>query len=123
NPNVQKVIFRAELSLSYASFDTSVPSSSFANDTKAFTFNQYNATITPQVVFNFYNKDKVKLYADAGVGINISMYTNEKYTENNMYGLQVQTPYPLNSVWLNFPVQAGAVLNKHIEVFVSYIPA
>jgi len=115
NPDVQKLVFRAELSLSYANprFDYTVyyqPDDS--NITATTSFSQYSATLTPQLIFNFYNSTSFKAYVDLGLGLNFSVYNNTK--------IYNATKSDLKSYWTNLPVQLGIVLNKNIELSVSY---
>ncbi|MBS1527692.1 MAG: hypothetical protein JST19_18750, partial [Bacteroidetes bacterium] len=78
NPEVQKLIFRMELSFSYNSprFQYVVADPTVDNNvTKTYSFDQYSATLTPQVILNLYNKNNFKIYADAGFGLNFSLYS------------------------------------------------
>lgn len=65
NANIQKLIFRAEVSLSYIN-----PKIEGKNGSVS--FKQYTATITPQLMLNIYNTEALKVYLDAGVGFNFS---------------------------------------------------
>ena len=111
NPEIQKVIFRTDVSLSYIDPKMEKKDASLS-------FRQYTATITPQLIINVFNKDDVKVYLDAGVGFNISQYTNKAYASVFYYSNGF--PYNMSSFWLNLPVQAGVVLNKRVELFTSY---
>lgn len=115
NKNVQQFIFRAELSLWYAKprfqylvYDASIND----NDLSTTFFSQYTATLTPQVLFNFYNKDSFKIYIDGGIGLNFSSYSNGK--------LRVGTVNDFDSFWPNFPVQAGVIIAKKLDFSVTY---
>lgn len=111
NPDIQKLIFRTEVSLSYIN-------PKIERKDAAVSFTQYTATITPQLILNVYNEDAVKVYLGAGVGFNLSQYTDKAYTSTFYYSNGF--PYTMNSFWLNFPVQAGLVLNKRVELFALY---
>lgn len=115
NKNVQQFIFRADLSLWYAKprfqylvYDASIND----NDLSTTFFSQYTATLTPQVLFNFYNKDSFKIYIDGGIGLNFSSYSNSK--------LRVGTVNDFDSFWPNFPVQAGVIIAKKMDFSVTY---
>ena len=121
NPNVQRLIFRAELSLSYVSAKLSYPESGQTvpiNGT--YTFNQYTATITPQLIFNAYNKDNFKIYIDAGVGFNFSAYSNNKVTTPQT-NVTTNRPYDLEPYYASLPIQAGIVLNKKIDIAFTFV--
>lgn len=111
NPDIQKLIFRTEVSLSYIN-----PKIEQTNASVSFT--QYTAAITPQLILNIYNRDAVKVYLDAGVGFNFSKYTDKTYSSTFYYSNGI--PYTMKPIWLNFPVQTGVVLNNRVELFASY---
>ena len=115
NPNVQQFIFRAELSYSYAdgSFNRPVTADNSVVTNYNYSFTQRNATIKPQLIYNFYNTDKLKFYVDGGVGINLSSYA-DKTTGTN------PTPLILQSVWASYSLQAGVVFNRKIEIYFNY---
>lgn len=115
NKNVQQFIFRTELSLWYSKprFQYLVYEASINDNYLSSTFfDQYTATLTPQVIFNFYNKDNFKIYIDGGVGLNFSSYSNSK--------LRIGAVNELDSFWPNFPVQAGIIINKKLNFSVTY---
>jgi hypothetical protein len=113
NPNVQQFALRAELSFSYINPKFNLPYG------QVYTFNQYTASITPQILFNFYNKDTFKAYIDGGISFNFSAYTNDKITGQTNSDLQ-KKPYDLEPYWANFPLQTGIIINKKIEAYFSY---
>ena len=125
NPNVQRLVFRTELSFSYVNPKYSFPlvanevnaNGSDANET--YQFKQYTASITPQILFNIYNKDKLKVYLDAGLAFNFSAYADDKLVIPNN-SITEKTPYTLEAFWSNFPVQAGVTINKKIEICFTY---
>ena len=112
NPTIQQFIFRAEVSFSY--IDPKFEAKQVNGSTYGpFSFNQYTATFTPQLIFNAFNKDHIKIYIDAGLGLNISGYSNSKLVIEG-------APYKLDSFWFNIPLQAGVVFNKKLEIFFTY---
>jgi hypothetical protein len=123
NPQVQHLIFRVEVSASYANPRYSYTSPSY---NLLYEYNQYTASVTPQILLNLYNKDNFKIYIDGGWAFNFSTYSNNKsfgrYDDPTLgTTTPVNDPYKLEAFWSNFPVQAGVVLNKRWEVFATYI--
>jgi len=112
NPNVQQLVLRTELTLTYVSAKFSTPSNTF------YSFNQYTAGIAPQVLFNIYNRDSFKFYIDGGVSFNLSTYTNSKLI--SLTSNEQETPYSLETYWASFPLQAGMVFNRKIELAFTY---
>jgi hypothetical protein len=116
NPNVQQFIFRSELSFSYSNgyFNRPVESITGNYTTYNLKFTQYTTSLTPQLLFNLYNTDKLKFYIDGGITLNLSSYGNRNSAENN------QSPLELQSFWAYFPFQAGVVFNKRTEIYFTY---
>ncbi len=116
NPNVQQFIFRTELSFSYSNglFNRTVQSIDGNYVTYNYKFTQYTTSLTPQLLFNVYNTDKLKFYIDGGVTLNLSSYGYNNAAEVNQNSLQ------LNSFWAYFPFQAGVVFNKKTEIYFTY---
>jgi len=116
NPNVQQLIFRAELSYSYANAEfnqninevNGTPSAIYS-----FSFTQYSTSLTPQFLYNVYNTDKLKIYLDAGATLNFLSYSN-----NSANGSQ--SVLALKSFWADYPFQAGVVFNRKIEIHFTY---
>ncbi|HTE00891.1 MAG TPA: hypothetical protein VK668_16480 [Mucilaginibacter sp.] len=127
NPNVQRFVFRAELSLSYVAPRYYYPVTvSGAGANEVYKFNQYTAAITPQVLINLYNKDDLKIYVDGGVALNFSAYSNNVFTIENApanvtESTTVKEPYKLESFYANFPLQVGVTLNKKFEIYLTRI--
>ncbi len=119
NPNVQQFIFRSELSFSYSNglFNRTVQTVLGTSNTYNYKFTQYTAALTPQLLYNFYNTDKLKFYIDGGVTLNFSGYQYNNDVEVNQNALTLQ------SFWAYFPLQAGVVFNKRTEVYFSYSTA
>lgn len=128
NPSVQQLIFRTEVALTYINpqilgyYDYA--SYLAKNNSETISFDQYNASVTPQLIVNIYNTDSFKFYIDAGVCFNFSVYKNSKrrFDSTSFSGTtssQYIQPYDMELSWANFPLQAGIVLNKRIEIFVS----
>jgi hypothetical protein len=120
NPNVQRFIFRTELSFSYITPRFYYPATvNNENVNQVYSFNQYTSSITPQILINIYDKDAFKFYLDAGISINYSVYTNDKIFTPNVG--TTEKPYHLEPFWSNFPLQIGVMLNKRIEIHLARI--
>ena len=120
NPNVQQFIFRLELAYSYVNgrFTGNVEQDGNTIDVFDYQFGQHTATLTPQFIFNVYNQDKLKVYVDAGVAVNLSGYTNTAPV-NELTGTNL-SPLTLRPLWAYYPMQVGVVLNKKIEFSFTY---
>ena len=116
NPNVQQFIFRSELSFSYSNglFNRTVQTITGSEVTYNYKFTQYTTSLTPQLLYNFYNTDKLKFYIDGGITLNLSSYGYNNAAEVNESGLELQ------AFWAYFPFQAGVVFNKKTEIYFTY---
>lgn len=121
NPNVQRIIFRADVAFSYIKVNGSGTHTdlNFDLSPSAYSFNQYTGTLTPQIIWNIYNKDAFKFYIGAGVAFNVSTYSNKSFIAYSKYQKPDDYNYKLEAAWSAFPVQAGIVLNKRLEIFVT----
>ena len=131
NPNVQQFIFRAQLSFFYTnpqihfsdSENTNIGSHTYSFN--YYTFNQYTAAITPQLLFNVFNKENFKIHLGVGAAFYFSAYSNNKLETQNVdgsiaSGSTIKNPYTLESLWFNTPTQLGTTINKRIEIDFTY---
>jgi len=132
DPDVQKGVFRTELSFSYLkpnfTFSYS-PNGVNTIDGNTYSFSQYMISFTPQFLINIYNTAPLKFFVGAGVTINYSIYQNSAI---NYYTIYSFSPYTLKPATDNstaytamqgsFPIQAGIVLNNTVEVSINYSP-
>jgi len=115
NPEVQKLIYRTEISFFYNRPKFQYVVAVLADKTniaETYSFAQYSTTLTPQVILNLYNRDNFKIYIDGGIGFNFSAYSNEHLSKG--------TSDDLEPFWMNIPVQAGVVVNKRLELSLGY---
>ncbi len=132
DPDVQKGIFRMELSFSYLKPNFAFSYSPNGLNTingNSYSFSQYMISFTPQFLINIYNTAPLKFFVGAGVTINYSIYQNSAI---NYYTIYSFSPYTLKPATDNstaysamqgsFPIQAGIVLNNAVEVAINYSP-
>ena len=89
-------------------------------------FKQFNAAITPQILYNFYSTDNLKAFFDVGLAVNVFKYNNYNYVTTYSYGVvTTKNKYPqFQSLVISLPIKAGTQINKHIEIYGTYwIPA
>ncbi len=112
NPNVQQFIVRIGLSYYSVSGSFRLPSSSAIDLNSDLQYSQYSFAVTPQFLFNVYNKDKFKIYIDCGLSLCSTSYSN------NMNGNLDNAVYQSFSGYV--PIQAGVVFNKKLEIYFTY---
>ncbi len=128
NKNVGNLILRTSLNL------TGDNGSFTYNNTSAFPymtvlkFNQYTASLNPQLLYNVYNTSPLKLYISAGVAANFSMYNNKQYyrvknaTVTPESVLQLTEPFEPQALFLTETIKAGVVLNNKLDIHIGYVP-
>ena len=114
NPQIQQSIFRIEFSASFLNGNIYLPNTVGIFNNYMLNYHQSSITIIPQFIFNFFNKDKFKVYIDAGFAFNRSLYSNDKSDDLN------NLPLTRDAVWGYFPFQLGTVLNKRFEFSYTY---
>ncbi|HVV56259.1 MAG TPA: hypothetical protein VHC47_13080 [Mucilaginibacter sp.] len=122
NKNVQLIVLRGEIGFTGAHY-------AFSNQTPnqpaySSSLTQYTLSAAPQMLFNFYNTDNLKVFIDGGLSFNFSHYSNYGFTYNygNFGNVSFKNYPPLAKVWVSIPLKAGVVINKKIEIFGGYVP-
>jgi hypothetical protein len=114
NPNVQQLILRASLSI--WSLNAKVPYPLSGSPNNILTFDQFTFSITPQIIYNVYNKDNFKVYIGAGASVNFSSYSNIQFSDQTNSVIY-------NHFWVNTPLQTGIMINKVWEASFTYAPS
>ncbi len=120
NKNVQQLYLRLEGVFSYGQY-----SFSFYNPTTSLNFKMYNTALVPQVVYNVYNAEKLKIFVDVGVAINIAFYDHHQLVTSygDSFPAAVNDNYPqFVKNYFTFPLKAGVTLNKKLEMYMCYLP-
>ena len=132
NPAIKRIIYRAELSFLMGQYEMSneinVGSSTNERIMKIkHVFNQYTAQLTPQVIFNLYNTNKLKFFASASLSINLSGYDNNKGTNIPVLNdfdeiIYVSERNHIELINFNYSARfnAGLVLNNRLELSAGY---
>jgi hypothetical protein len=122
NPNVRRLLVRVELSFETAKYQTTTNTPFYAQHT----FDQFTGTLTPNIIYNFYNTDAFKFYMGAAASFNFSHYGYSTYrfalgSDPNL--TDVYTNYPnMANAWTRFTGKAGIVLNNRVDVYIGYSP-
>lgn len=129
NKNVGSLIFRLGLGFTgnKASFVYNGQDAN-ASTTTVLKFNQYNAFLNPELLYNFYNTSGAKVYIAGGVQLNYATYASKTY-KTTFYTLSgastqsVNNDFPdLRSFYVSFTVKAGLVINSKVDIFADYSP-
>jgi hypothetical protein len=125
NPAIGRLIYRADLSLLMSKSEIAAVSGNQAIAAVSQQFDQLIVAFTPQVIYNFYNADKLKAFIGAGLALNISAYSNNVFKRYNSFRDDtevLENETKLESFYFSIPISAGIVLNKKVQLTVSYSP-
>ncbi|NRF39895.1 outer membrane beta-barrel protein [Pedobacter foliorum] len=117
NPSIGKLIYRVELSLLMSKNEIS-------SSVQRHSFDQLSVAATPQVIYNFYNSNRIKVFGGIGFSLNLSSYSNNETAVYNPFKMRMDVTKDFVDMQnFNFSYQgtAGVVLNKKIEISLGYI--
>jgi hypothetical protein len=125
SPNSERLSFRFEFSAALIKYTSTYDNkfSPYVNITYGYT--NLAVAISPQIIYNFYNGDNIKIFAGGGIEISKYTYFSREY-KNNKDGSQVPTsanPFNQNSFSLPVMLKAGTSINKKIELYADYLLA
>ena len=119
NPEVGRLIFRGEVTLSANKFKTYFNEYYDGGTKSDLTLNQITLSFNPQILYNIYNTDSFKFYLETGFSASFSKNSN-----NNLYntvnGEATANYIQLNSVRFTIPLTAGITLNNKVGIFITY---
>jgi len=123
NPNIGKLLFRTELSFLMNKGDfSSILNEAYRPDV-THSFKQYSAVLTPQILYNLYNTNRVKVFLAAGAGFNFSAYADNvstsRYSLTNTITVE-KDKVKLETFNLSPQVSAGLTFNKKIQLSATY---
>ncbi|WP_162051796.1 outer membrane protein [Pontibacter pamirensis] len=130
NRNVQQLVFRLEAGLTQGSYYMKTNETSGGGSYYDLTYDlkQRTASLMPQLVYNFYNKDNLKLYVGAGFAFNYSTYSGNVYHRKYINPtLDFETLYEtadyqeLSPSWSTYTLRAGVVVNRKYEISALYL--
>jgi hypothetical protein len=127
NPAVGHLVFRIELAYSmnnYTFDDISDPLYNIADpQLNSIRVKQNVISITPQIIYNIYNGEGLKVFVDLGYCLNIMSYPPNQFTQS---GGSITTGYNIifdsKSNYSAFQLKAGVVIAKRFEIYGAYFP-
>ncbi|MBD1364714.1 hypothetical protein IDJ77_12915 [Mucilaginibacter sp. ZT4R22] len=121
NKNTQKVFFRIEAGYSENKYNFTIAENSFSS--LAYYINQKAISLQPQIIYNVYSKDKLKVFIDAGFLYNYYNYNNyDIYTYSNNPPVKEKRPYlTFEKSSVHILLKTGVVINKHFELNLGYV--
>lgn len=105
NPNVKRLIMRAEIAFTQTDQEMT-RKTDFTDAHEA--FKQNIISFSPQIIYNFYNKENFKVFTGSGLSANMASYKMVSY-------------YLLDNFWFALPVRIGLTF-KNYELSAIYSP-
>jgi len=122
DPDYQKVFIRLEVSAAFSKYN-----SEYNNMTEPYvpvraSFSATDISLNPQVIYNFYNAENLKIYLGAGVSVATSVYSKVHYGPQNPKDyFPVHNDYDFVSFDTRALLKAGVQINKKVELFFNYL--
>ena len=131
NPAVGHLIFRLELAYAVNNFsftDRPDPVFNIADpDISYIKIKQNVVYITPQVIYNIYNTDALKIFVDLGYSVNLLSYPSTQVTTYNNEGLVSSKQSKQFSASRGYygasQFKVGLVLSRMLEIYAAYYPS
>jgi hypothetical protein len=129
NKNVGKLVFRTEVSLT--SNKNNFIYTGLINNTfsyrKSIAFDQFIASLNPQLLYNINHTSKEKIYIAVGGSLNYSVYSNKKNDVTDLFGTpstqsnSADFPY-VHEVFLGLTTKIGLSINNRFQFYAGYNP-
>ena len=125
NPNFGRLELRLEFDISKTKFDAKYKLlvSPFVQE-KAY-FDELNLILMPQIIYNLYKKNDVKIFIGAGYGLFFNNYSNEYFgaANSSMYdnGVGQNHPFLLFDYYEDLFFKVGFKPNKRLAFYINYL--
>ncbi|PAW92605.1 hypothetical protein CKK33_03475 [Mucilaginibacter sp. MD40] len=119
NKQTEKLIIRFELTATGKHFSiTEIPQENRSN---SLDFKYLNLGFIPQLMYNIYSTDKLKVFLNAGLGFNLNTYNKYAYELNFRGDITRMNKFPeFEGFVFTIPIKAGVQINKHVQIYGGY---
>ncbi|MBB2147098.1 hypothetical protein GM921_16455 [Pedobacter sp. LMG 31464] len=127
NPSTGKIIYRIMLNfnINRAEMSTAGSGATLPAIYRVHTFDQFRSSFVNSLIYNIYNKSNIKVFLNAGVSVNYSIYSNNIintiYTTTKLE-TSTKDEIDLNDFTFNYPMKLGVVVAKKYELSVGFLP-
>lgn len=125
SPNSERLSFRFELSAALIKYTSTYDNAYTPHVNITYGYTNLAIAFSPQIIYNFYNGENLKVFAGGGIEISKYTYFSREY-KNNKDGSQVPTsanPFNQNNFSLPIVVKAGISISKKIDIYADYLLA
>ena len=124
NTNTDKVEFRAELLFSTSQFNNTYKLLVSPYVEERASYNQTEISIIPQIIYNFYNAENLKVFLGLGFAFINSSYSKAFFGSQNPnvsdQGIGANDPYLFLNSSSSFYFKGGVKIKKKWEIFINY---
>lgn len=114
---IKRFIFRGDISITGASLG--IRRQEENGKISSHNFKQYTVCLSPQLLYNFYNEESLKINIGTGFALNCSAYDNEPvFVNNTIYPRQEKVNF--SAIWLSVPVRAGIIVRQKFDIYTQY---
>ncbi len=125
NPSTRQLQFRLELGAAQSKFNSLYNSKVYPYIPMKASFDELAFSVTPQIIYNFYNTEKLKIYAGAGLSFTVFNFSNpylgSQSQPNSATDIQANNPYFFNTADDGFLLKAGVQFGSHWGIFAQYV--
>lgn len=125
NPATKRLQFRLELSDALSSYKSLYTSKVYPYKPTEASFNSNVLSLSPQIIYNFYNATDFKVYGGIGFVVSSYSFSNSYLGTQNHDGseadIAANDPYFFVHQNTTFVLKAGAQVSSHFEIFANYV--
>jgi len=125
NPATRQLQLRLELSVAAGKFSSVYDSKVSPYVPTRAAYNQLSVSLTPQIIYNFYNKDTFKIFGGAGIVLRYSSFSNAYFgpvkSGDPQNDLQLSdNPFILDNFDDTFMIKAGVQFTRNLALTADY---
>jgi hypothetical protein len=125
NPSTRQLQFRLELGAAQSQFKSLYNSKVYPYIPMKASFDELAFSIAPQIIYNFYNAENLKVYAGAGLSFSYFKFSNQylgsQSQPNSATDIQTNNPYFFNTADDSFILKAGVQFGIHWGICAQYL--
>jgi hypothetical protein len=124
NPATRRLQFRVELSASQSSYKSLYDSKYYPYVPTEASYDKLAFSISPIIIYNFYNSDKLRIFSGAGISFTHYSFSNSYLGAQNRNSPELDITatnhYYFNTTDNTFLLRLGVQFGKHFAVFGDY---
>lgn len=125
NPSTRRFQLRLEVGAAQSQFRSSYMLKVYPYIPVKASFDELSLSLSPQILYNFYNTDNFKFYASIGFVMNAYKYSNTYFGSqsqpNSISDIQANEPYLFVYSLNSYLVKFGFQIHKNWGIFAQYI--